>query len=59
MQWRTTLAHAKCFYREQEKTSQLGDSEDDDDESLNGGKIGDKLEGIKQFNALQRLLFQR
>ena len=30
---------------EQEETSQLGDSEDDDYESLNGGKIGDKLEG--------------
>ena len=30
--------------QEQEETSQLGDREDDDDESVNNGKNGDKYE---------------
>ena len=38
------LAH-NASIEEQEETSQLGDSKDDDGESLNGGKNGDKHDG--------------
>jgi len=37
--------------KEQEKTSQLGDSKDDDDESLNGGRMVTNIKVTVQLTA--------